>query len=82
MVGMKKRVLISGLWFLSIWGVGGALHLFLDVPRATMLIPAITVAVAWWIGLARYDERRLSRLSQTPTTPGYRASGALHVAAK
>jgi hypothetical protein len=54
-VGMKKRMLISGLWFISMWGIGGAMNVFLDVPRALMLVPAIAVAAAWWIGLARYE---------------------------
>jgi hypothetical protein len=82
MVGMKKRILISGLWFLSMWGMGGALHVFLDVPRVAMLIPAIMVALAWWIGLARYDARREAGHAQMPATGGYRAQGALQVATK
>jgi hypothetical protein len=52
---MTKRMLISGLWFISMWGVGGAAHFLLDVPRVVMLIPAIAIAVAVWIALARHD---------------------------
>lgn len=56
---MTKRMLISGLWFLSIWGVGGAVHLFLDVPRVMMLVPAVAIAAGIWIALAKSEQRTL-----------------------
>jgi hypothetical protein len=58
---MTKRLVISALWFLAIWGIGGVLHVFFDVPRALMLVPAIAIAAAWWIGLARYEARVADR---------------------
>jgi heme A synthase len=52
---MSKRLAISALWFVAIQAVGGIAHLALDVPRALMTLVALAVAVAWWVGLARYD---------------------------
>lgn len=68
---MTKRMLISGLWFVSMWGVGGAVHLFLDVPRILMLLPAIAVAAGMWIALARAEQRTLA------TAPSRRPETAL-----
>lgn len=74
---MKKRMLISGLWFVSMWGIGGALHVFFDVPRALMLVPAITVAVAWWIGLSRYEASLKGGPVPTSSTNRYSPESAL-----
>lgn len=78
---MTKRMLISGLWFISIWGIGGALHLLFDVPRALTLVPAVTVAVAMWIGLARYDVRLATRRMPEGATSRYRAESTVRAPA-
>lgn len=79
---MKKRMVISGLWFISIWGIGGALHLFFDVPRALMLVPAVAIAAAWWIGLARYEASIETRRIQVGRISGYRAANLLSTSVK
>lgn len=73
---MTKRMLIAGLWFVSIWGVGGAVHLFLDVPRVLMLLPAIAVAAGMWIALARAEER-VTRRPATVSTSRLAMDGGL-----
>jgi hypothetical protein len=52
---MTKRVTISGLWFVAIWAVGGIFHVALDVPRAVIFVLAAAGAVAWYVGLGRYE---------------------------
>lgn len=68
---MMTRTLISGMWFVSLWILGGALQSYLAVPRAWMLLPIIGCAAAVWIGLERYDAWRAIRTQhgtlKTPT---------------
>lgn len=65
---MMKRTLISGLWFVSLWSVGGAASVYLGVPRPLMLLPTAACSVAVWIGLAMYDQWRATRNIQRETT--------------
>jgi hypothetical protein len=58
---MLKRTLISGMWFVALSSLGGALSVYLDVPRSLMMVPTIVGSVAIWIGLARYDVWRATR---------------------
>jgi hypothetical protein len=83
MIGsMTKRILISGLWFISIWGMGGVAHLFMDVPRVLTLVVALTIAGAWWIGLARYEAGGATKRIQAGSPSGYRTVSALQASAK
>lgn len=56
---MTKRVLISGLWFVSMWVTCSAVNMFLRVPSVLMLLPAIAIAAGMWIALARAEQRTL-----------------------
>ena len=77
---MAKRMLISALWFLALWGAGGVLHFMLDVPRALTFVPAVAVATAVWIGLARHETWRntgrapISAASTMRSDPAVRAT--------
>jgi hypothetical protein len=77
---MMTRALISGIWFISLWFLGGALSVYFDVPRAWMLLPTLACAAGVWIGLARYDAWRATRsqrgMLKTPTV-GTRALGGV-----
>ena len=66
---MATRIVISGLWFLSIWGLGGLVSLMLDVPRALTLPPAIAIAVAWWwvVARAQLSKAGAQTATQEPT---------------
>jgi hypothetical protein len=81
MAGMPRRMLISGLWFISIWGVGGVLHFMLDVPRALTLVAAIAVATAVWILLARHDAWLETRRASIKATSTYRAESPVRALA-
>jgi hypothetical protein len=79
---MLKRTLISGMWFVALSSLGGAMSVYLDVPRSLMLIPTIAGSAAVWIGLARYDVWRATRDQAvtvspigTPSTAGTPAVG-------
>lgn len=63
--GMLKCTLISGLWLLALWAVGGPVHVYIDVPRVLMLLPAAGGAAAVWGGLMRYDAWTASRKAQS-----------------
>jgi TRAP-type C4-dicarboxylate transport system permease small subunit len=58
---MLKRTLISGMWFVALSSLGGAMSVYLDVPRALMLVPTIAGSVGVWFGLARYEVWRATR---------------------
>jgi hypothetical protein len=58
---MTKRLTIAVLWFVAVWSVGGVAHLAFDVPRALVLVPAAGAAIAWYVGLARYEARAAER---------------------
>jgi hypothetical protein len=60
---MFKRTLIAGMWFVALSSLGGAMSVYLDMPRALMLIPTIGGSVSVWFGLARYDDWRASRVA-------------------
>jgi TRAP-type C4-dicarboxylate transport system permease small subunit len=63
---MLKRTLISGMWFVALSSLGGAMSVYLDVPRSLMIVPTIVGSVAIWIGLFRYEVWRATR-GQTVT---------------
>lgn len=65
---MVKRTLIAGLWFVSLWSLGGAMSVYLGVPRPLMLLPTALCSVGVWIGLAMYDDWRESRHADHATT--------------
>lgn len=77
---MMKRTLISGMWFVALSSLGGALSVYLDVPRALMLVPTIAGSVAVWIGLARYDVWRATR-DHTVTASRVETTSAIGVPA-
>jgi hypothetical protein len=64
---MVKRTLIAGLWFVSLWSLGGAMSVYLGVPRPLMLLPTALCSVGVWIGLAMYDDWRESRQAHRET---------------
>lgn len=66
-VAMGKRLVISGMWFVALWTLGGVIHLYLGIPRALMLVPTLICLVAIWVGLIRYDAWQVSR---TPSRIG------------
>lgn len=53
---MLKRSLISGMWFVALWSLGSALHVYLEVPRPLLLAATLVFAIAVWVGLERYDQ--------------------------
>ena len=55
---MLKRTLISGMWFVALWAVGGPVHVYLGVARPLMWVPTVLGSIAVWIGLAMYDQWR------------------------
>lgn len=65
---MLKRTLISGMWFVALWSLGGAMAVYLGVPRPLMLLPDAACSIAVWFGLAVYDQWRATRDVQREAT--------------
>jgi hypothetical protein len=59
-----KRTLIAGVWFISVWGLGGWAKVYMDLPRPLMLVPALLIAAAVWWGLGRYETWQAANRTQ------------------
>jgi hypothetical protein len=73
---VKTRTVISAMWFVALWMLCGALHVYLNIDRAWMLLPTVAFAAGVWIGLARYEAWRASRSNPEIETAGARAIGS------
>jgi hypothetical protein len=70
---MLTRTLISWMWSVAVFSLGGVMAVYLDVPRVVMLVPTAVCAVTVWIGLAKYEKWRATwanrTANQVTTTP-------------
>jgi hypothetical protein len=68
---MLRCAVTAALWFAATWGVGSYAQLFLDFPRAVVLVPSVAIAALVWLALARH-ERYLHGRSAAPVGVGSR----------